>query len=69
MDNMGNTIKAICMVLGGLAIIGLVTLLLPVLAGLGGLALGLIEALAPLIIIVVAIVLVYKWLKNRNEPY
>lgn len=66
MGKFGNAAKAICLVLGGLALLGLVILLSPILAGIGGLLLGLLEVLLPVIVIVAVIVILYKYFESRK---
>lgn len=65
MENMSNAAKAICMVLGGLALVGLLVITGPIWMGLGALAVGLLEIFLPIVLIVIAIVIVYNYLKNR----
>ena len=66
MDSMGNAAKAICIVLGALAVIGLVLLLWPLLAALGTMVLAVLAMMLPLVLIVIAVVLVYRYLESKD---
>lgn len=67
MNAVGNGFKAIIIVLGALALIGLIYILSPLLAALGSGLLILIGVLAPILVIALAVGLVYRYLQNKDE--
>lgn len=69
MENFGNAMKAVCIVLGGLALVGLLALLSPLLTALGSVLLSIAAVLLPIILIGVAIYLVYKYLQEKEGKY
>lgn len=67
MNAVGNGIKAVAIVLGLLALIGLIYILSPLLAALGSGLLVLIGVLAPILVIALAIGLVFRYLQGKDE--
>lgn len=67
MEKFGNGMKAVCIVIGGLALIGLLCLLWPILSAVGYAAAVGLGILVPIVLIAVAIVLVYKKLQDEDS--
>ena len=66
MKSMGNMAKAICIVLGALAFVGLLLLIWPLLAALGSVVMTILGMMLPLVLIGVAVVLVYRYLQSKD---
>ena len=66
MKSMGNMAKAVCIVLGALAFVGLLLLVWPLLAALGSVVVTILGMMLPLVLIGIAVLLVYKHLQSKD---
>jgi hypothetical protein len=67
MNTVGNGFKAVIIVLGTLALIGLIYVLSPLLAALGSGLLVILGLLLPILVIALAIGLVFRYLQGKDE--
>ena len=67
MDKFATALKATCLVLGGLALVGLIAISFPILQGIGAAVLGLLAILAIPAAIVFAIWVVYYVLSDESR--